>query len=250
MTPLARRSSVDHLRAVEQVDAVDARHRATSRAVSPHENESLESLAHVGAPVPSPLIPRQEKPLAPATADGLRQVLTTLDTELRFNVRLSQVEARDAGGVWLRLTVRAEARLRERIAEEFDEQRDDPYAKARRLTFSASRWLHLVNVLVADREVDPFVDWLESLAPWNGVPRLDGWLGQCFQIEAGVPPSLLPGRRARFCWPPCGGPTSRRPSTTSWSVLVGPQGIGKSSPRVGFSFRRLSRTRGSVTYSA
>ena len=197
--------------------------------MSPHENESLESLAHVGAPVPSPLIPRQEKPLAPATADGLRQVLTTLDTELRFNVRLSQVEARDAGGVWLPLTVRAEARLRERIAEEFDEQRDDPYAKARRLTFSASRWLHLVNVLVADREVDPFVDWLESLAPWNGVPRLDRWLGQCFQIEAGVPPSLCAWAARSVLlaavW------RAYKPATKHdiVVVLVGPQGIGKSS---------------------
>ena len=197
--------------------------------MSPHENESLESLAHVRASAPSPLIPRQEKPLAPATANGLRQALKALDTELRFNLRISQVEAREAGGIWGPLTVRAEASLQERIAEEFDEQRDDPYAKARRLTFSASRWRHLANVLVADREVDPFVDWLESLPSWDRVPRLDGWLGQCFQIEAGVPPSLCAWAARSVLlaavW------RAYEPGTKHDVVVVlaGPQGIGKSS---------------------
>ena len=77
------------------------------------------------------LVPRRDKPTAPATADGLRQVLEALDIEVRFNQRLWQVEHRCSDGVWERFTPRSEARLKERIAEDFDEAPNGPRAKGR-----------------------------------------------------------------------------------------------------------------------
>ena len=52
------------------------------------------------------LVPQQDKAVAPATAAGLRQVLTAFGAELRFNTRSSKVEARYAGGDWQPLTER------------------------------------------------------------------------------------------------------------------------------------------------
>ena len=77
-------------------------------------------------------------------------------------------------------------------------------------------------------EVDPFKLWLESLPAWNGENRLDGTLGACFDISANKYPefaewcfkSVLLGAVAR-----CYHPGAKHDTVT---VLVGPQGIGKS----------------------
>ena len=174
------------------------------------------------------LVPQQDRALAPATAAGLRQVLTAFGAELRFNTRSSRVEARYGGGDWQPLTERPAARLRERIAEEFDEEREEPQAKRRRLTFAESRWRQVVNALVADQEVDPFIRMLETLQPWDGVPRLADWLDECFQIDPATPPSLCAWAARSVLlaavW------RAYKPGTKHdlIVVLVGPQGAGKS----------------------
>lgn len=174
------------------------------------------------------LAPQQDKALAPATAAGLRRVLTASGAEVRFNVRNFKVEVRSGGGGWQLLTERPEARLRERIAEEFDEEREEPHAKRRRLTFTGSGWRQALNALVADQEVDPFIESLEALRPWDDVPRLDGWLDECFQIDPGTPPSLCAWAARSVLlaavW------RAYKPGTKHdlIVVLVGPQGIGKS----------------------
>ena len=172
------------------------------------------------------LAQQQDKPLAPATAAGLRQVLAALDTEMRFNVRSLRVELWSEGGDWQPLTERTAARLREGIAEAFDEKREELRAKRRRLTFSGSGWRQAVNALV--QEVDPFVEFLEALRPWDRVPRLDGWLDECFHVDPVTPPSLCawaaPSVPLAAVW------RAYRPGTKHdvVVVLVGPQGIGKS----------------------
>ena len=172
--------------------------------------------------------PRQEKPLAPATADGLRQVLTRLGKALRFNLRLSELEFQDRHGIWRPMTVRAEAQLQEQIADAFDEQPDGdgPVGKRRRLTFSASRWRRLVNAVV--RENDPFVEWLEALPSWDGEPRLDGWFRQCFQIDGSVPRSLCDWAARSVLLAAVWRAYTPGTKHDVLVVLVGPQGIGKS----------------------
>ena len=194
----------------------------------PGENQSgVERLLHRPAAVLE-LVPQQDKALAPATAAGLRQVLTAFDMEVCFNVRSCKVEVRNGGGDWQSLTERSEARLRERIADEFDEERAEPHAKRRRLTFAGSPWRQAVNALIADQEIDPFIESLEALRPWDGVPRLDGWLDECFQIDPGTPPSLCAWAASSILlaavW------RAYEPGTKHdvIVVLVGPQGIGKS----------------------
>ena len=114
-------------------------------------------------------------------------MLTAFGAELRFNTRSSKLELRHDGGDWRPLTERPAARLRERIAEEFDEEREQQQTKPRPLRFADSRWRQAVNALVAEREIDPFVEALEALPQWDGVLRLDRWLDECFVLDAGTP---------------------------------------------------------------
>ena len=173
------------------------------------------------------LVPRRDKSTAPATADGLRQVLEALDIEVRFNQRLWQVEHRCSDGVWERFTPRSEARLKERIAEDFDQAPNGPRAKGR-LMFTGRRWDQALNALVAEREVDPVVEWLEQLPPWDGMPRLDSWIGLCFRVDSGTPAALCAWAARSILlgavW------RAYRPGTKHdvLVVFVGPQGIGKS----------------------
>ncbi|MYH28865.1 MAG: hypothetical protein F4018_12410 [Acidobacteria bacterium] len=171
------------------------------------------------------LVTPPAKPLAPATAAGLRQVLNDLGTELRFNARSSKVEVWQ-GGDWQPLTERPAARLRERIAEHFDEDREQQQAR-RPLRFTDSRWRQAVHAVVD--EIDPFREALEALPPWDGVPRLDHWLDTCFVLDPGTPPALRAWASRSVLlaavWRAC------RPGTKHdlIVVLVGPQGVGKSS---------------------
>ncbi len=174
------------------------------------------------------LVPPPAKASAPATAAGLDAVLNSFGTECRFNSRSCKVEVRHGVGDWKPLTERPAARLRERIAEEFDEEREQQQTKPRPLRFTDSRWRQAVNALVADREVDPFVEALEALPPWDGVPRLDDWLGACFVLDPGTPPALRAWAARSVLlaavW------RAYKPGTKFdlIVVLVGPQGVGKS----------------------
>ena len=147
--------------------------------------------------------------------------------ERRFNQRLWQVEHRCSDGVWERFTPRSEAWLKERIAEDFDEAPNGPRAKGR-LMFTGRRWDQALNALVAEREADPVVEWLEQLPPWDGMPRLDSWIGLCFRVDSGTPAALCAWAARSILlgavW------RAYRPGTKHdvLVVFVGPQGIGKS----------------------
>lgn len=84
-----------------------------------------------------------------------------------------------------------------------------------------------VTLMAIENGFDPVVDWLEGLAPWDEVPRLDGWLKKNFEGEgddeylgqvfrkwmcAMVIRAFKPG--VKFDWMP---------------IFEGAQGVGKSS---------------------
>ena len=169
-----------------------------------------------------------DKPQLPLTAAGLEQALAEMGYALRFNARASQPELRRTNnGCWERIQDRSEAQLREHIAETFDELTDDPL-KSKRLYFGRDRWRHALNALLADREEDPFVKWLEGLPTWDGAARLDAWIRNCFEVDSGIPLSLSSWAARSILlaavW------RAYEPGTKHdvVVVLVGPQGIGKS----------------------
>ena len=170
----------------------------------------------------------EQKRQLPATAAGLEQALVEIGVEVRFNVRSSQLEFRAGHGVWQRLHDRAEAQQRERIAETFDELLEESTKPPRRLLFGRGRWRQALNALLADREVDPFRIWLEGLPAWDESPRLDSWIRKCFDVEPNVSAALCSwAAQSVFLaavW------RAYRPGTKHdiMVVLVGPQGVGKS----------------------
>ena len=170
-----------------------------------------------------------QKPQLPATAAGLEQALVQIGVEVRFNVRSSQPELRAGHGAWQRLHDRVEAQQQERIAETFDEgDPTKPSKPSKRLFFGRGRWRQALNALLAEREVDPFRIWLEGLPAWDESPRLDTWIRKCFDVEPSVSAALCSWAARSVLlaavW------RAYRPGTKHdiMVVLVGPQGIGKS----------------------
>ena len=154
-------------------------------------------------------------------AEGLAAALEELGVECRFNVRAMRHEFRERGGDWREANDRTEARLQEDIAAGFTTgEKNAP------LRFGRETWARALNALLADREVDPFVEWLESLPTWDREPRLDSWLATVF---ATTPKCPLTAWAARFIFL---GPVWRafQPGTKldETPVLIGPQGCGKS----------------------
>ena len=117
----------------------------------------------------------------PRSADGLARALKELGIDVRFNLRAMHHEFR-ANGNWLQANDRTEARLQERIACSFTTGE-----KNARLIFGPDTWRRALNALLADREIDPFLAWLEGLRAWDGQQRLDGWLGEVFTVDPDCP---------------------------------------------------------------
>ena len=156
----------------------------------------------------------------PRSADGLARALKELGIDVRFNLRAMHHEFR-ANGSWLRANDRTEARLQERIACSFTTGK-----KNARLIFGPDTWCRALNALLADREIDPFLAWLEGLPAWDGRQRLDSWLGEVFTVDPNCP---LTEWAARFIFL---GPVQRAfepgAKMDEMPVLIGAQGCGKS----------------------
>ena len=151
---------------------------------------------------------------------GLKAALTGQGVEFRFNTRAMRHEYRE-GGDWLPSTDRYESNLRERIAETYvTGQKNAP------LKFGRDTWTTALLALLFEHEVDPFKDWLESLAPWDGDERLDHWLGDVFRVDDACPLAQWASTFLLL------GPVWRtyRPGSKldEMPVLIGNQGCGKS----------------------
>ena len=164
------------------------------------------------------------------TRAGLIKALDWVGIEVRFNERSARIELQDA--------IKAQAgRPNWESSDDLkgDELREViadiclyPGAKGpARLQFGRDRWGEVLNALLHRRRVDPFKVWLEALPPWDGETRLDFWLGHVFTIGdinedllSWASRSVLMGVVTRTFHP--------GEKHDEMVVLVGPQGIGKS----------------------
>ena len=157
-------------------------------------------------------------PTGGKTAHGLAQCFEELGLSVRFNVRaqmaewcwprleqyhvltevIDKVKASDDGEYymtagecarawsrggekfWHPVSERFAASLKELIARCFTIL--TPAGDKKPLAFRRETWKDSMNALLYSREVDPFKEWLDSLPPWDGVERLDGWLGEVFDV--------------------------------------------------------------------
>ncbi|MCY4318342.1 MAG: hypothetical protein OXE76_03960 [Alphaproteobacteria bacterium] len=117
----------------------------------------------------------------PKTPGGLQACLDALGYTIRYNVRNSRPEVRAPGTeTWQGMTDRIAARIRaEEIPARFTEAGSN-----KTLNFRSTIWEDCLNARLSHVEVDPFLQWLESLK-WNGESRLQWsspWLAHIFDI--------------------------------------------------------------------
>ena len=165
------------------------------------------------------------------TRAGLLRALEWVGIDVRFNERSARLELQDASDGaagrpnWESSDDMRGAKLREMIADTciYPGAKDVPA----RLQFGRERWGDVMDAILDDRRVDPFKIWLDALPAWDGEARIDFWLGHVFTVGEihedllrWASRSVLMGVVTRTDHP--------GEKHDEMVVLVGPQGIGKS----------------------
>ena len=131
-------------------------------------------------------------------AKGLAEALERLDVELRYNKREHRAEMEYNALGWQPFNDRSVAKLRETLMECFvylgPPGKDGSPGEPRALKFGREAWADVVNVLLFDSEVDPFMEWLDGLPKWDETERLDKWLPEVFTITERLPLAEWAGR--------------------------------------------------------
>ena len=165
-------------------------------------------------------------------ATALKSACERMGVEVRYNIRSASPEYRRDGGAWEAADDAYIAALREEVAERFayvSEHNGEPVP----LRFGRDAWYDAVNAIVHLRRVDPFLEWIENLAPWDGTSRLNAWMEFCWRFpdDEGRESKQLPLVRwasEHLClgslW------MAKKPGSKldEIVVIVGPPGIGKS----------------------
>ena len=168
------------------------------------------------------------KPTIPPSAKGFALALALLGAEIRYNVRSAKFDIclnYDKGPpVWKEATARLWSYLFEMIAERCNfPGKDDKPAR-----FVATLRKQVIGAYGYEHEVDPFESWLSGRPDWDGVPRLDTMLDSVFDIRDGQNEDLvswISGAVVTTAVWRCKEPGYKQDVVP---VLLGPQGIGKS----------------------
>ena len=179
-------------------------------------------------------------PLEPATVSGSfhdpfpRKDATTLSTiladakiDFRWNLRAQIIECREPGvtaekGAWSAVNDRFMSRVRDDISRTYYVMTE---RGPRSLYYGRERWDDALNALLYWRQVDPFLDWLESLPAWNGSPVIESILSSLFK----APYDELSRWAGRYLFiGACQRAYEPGVKLDEIPVLIGPQGIGKS----------------------
>ena len=131
-------------------------------------------------------------------AKGLAEALALLEVDLRYNTRAHRAEMQHMANGWQPFNDRIAAKLRETLAECFvyigPPGKDGSPGEPKALKFGRESWADVLNVLLFDSEVDPFIEWLEGLEAWDETERLDEWLPEVFTISERLPLAEWAGR--------------------------------------------------------
>ncbi len=131
-------------------------------------------------------------------AKGLAGALALLVVNLRYNKRAHRAEMQHMDNEWQPFNDRIVAKLRETLSECFvytgPPGKDGSPGEPRPLKFGRESWGDVLNVLLFGSEVDPFIEWLEGLEPWDETDRLDDWLPEVFTISERLPLAEWAGR--------------------------------------------------------
>ena len=157
----------------------------------------------------------------------LEKCFKYLKTEVRHNTRRDCLEVRKKGEEWRRLVDLEESRLKERVAEtcliEKAASND-----CRPVKMSTENWNIALQAIAFEKQVDPFLEWLEGLPPWDNQARVKSLLSVCFDTPEAPPAGLL--EFASYAPLVAAIKRAKHPGFKydQMIVLCGPQGCGKS----------------------
>ena len=159
---------------------------------------------------------------------GLLAALDYLGIDLRFNERSSRLELLDVTAdrpIWEASDDLRGANLRERISDSclYLAANGQPA----RLHFGRERYNDVMAAALHTRRVDPFKIWLDDLPPWDGKGRLDSWIASCFDVGT-VSAHVLQWASRSVLMAAVWRADSPGKKHDEMVVLVGPQGVGKS----------------------
>ena len=157
------------------------------------------------------------------TASGLQECLDLLSIAYRWNLRKGALEYRDCGD-WTPENDRHAADVRERIAAQCVAKSNTMQS----LTFGRDMFADRLNVIAYRHEVDPALEWLETLPAHDGVDRLDRLLHNCFVLTDRADPPELVAWVGRFLVMGAVWRTLHPGAKLDETPVVGPQGVGKS----------------------
>ena len=123
-----------------------------------------------------------ECPYLPKTAAALEWAFTRMGVTVRQNMRRYTVDWRKNGGEWVQMNGRAASRFRADIESQFVV---DSYRGCIPLAFGRDLFNDVLDSLLFDKEIDPFLEYLDQLPAPTGRRKLSGSLAHCFDIKAG-----------------------------------------------------------------
>ena len=165
---------------------------------------------------------------APLTERGYLDVLLGLKVGMRWNLRAARVEIVADGSPadvaermpkrWTSIDDRNEAMLKAIFAERYVGEMHKPWRLSQRL------WTDYRNAILSQNEIDPFVEWLESLPDWDGQERIELVL-----TRLGAPDDDLTAWASRYLFvAPIQRALEPGCALHEIPVLIGGQGIGQS----------------------
>ncbi len=161
-------------------------------------------------------------------AETLENALVMLGVRTRYNLRASRAEMTQGfeSDDWEEMTDRSTADLRRTIAQRYSYQTE---RGERPLHYGRESWQLWLDSILYRREVDPVKEWLRRLPEWDGEPRAEELLRVAFTIDRERTPEAIERWASRYLtlgavW------RTFRPGVKQdeMPVIVGPQGIGKS----------------------
>ena len=207
------------------------------RVLAQLQTEGLTAPAELPQPDPEPeaeikigesfLSEPDAPPVISNTYEGFQQAIAMTGYGFRWNTRGGCREFRGPGTAnkWIEFNDRKIARLRTDISMEcaFSAGSDNPPRPA---LFNDTHWKLYVDSMLADKEVDPELEWLKSLV-WDGGERLDNLLSDLWDISANGPHVSLWATRGILAVPVIRSfdPGTKFDQTV---VLYGAESLGKS----------------------
>lgn len=156
-------------------------------------------------------------------ARGLVTMLDILGIDIRYNIRSMTNQLKYKDQPWCNVTDRLLAHVKQLMSQQFVYTTSQGFKP---MKWTPDLWHTAYNAALFLREVDPFKQWLLDLPGWDGVPRIETLLCDMFgaedtPINRWASSYLFKGSVQRCFQPGC--------KLDTMPVLIGPQGIGKSS---------------------